>query len=191
MELLAVLQKVTQNCMDAADLMNLEFGTVKTAAPLSIETQSLKILLPAEALELTYAVADHYVDFTLDHETRPAGFGELRLPHSHTEFGRYTETAAPDHVHPESGGQNTTGQPVPTAEHSHYMEETQTSVVDPAEGADLSNTEHIHKVEGRWRFLVHNGLAAGEKVVMLKASGGQKYIVLSRVVSGNDYSQHP
>lgn len=43
---------------------------------------------------------------------------------------------------------------------------------------------HSHPISGRKIMTVHNGLKLGEKVLLLKMQGGQKYIVLDRVVDG-------
>jgi len=43
--------------------------------------------------------------------------------------------------------------------------------------------EHAHAYTGRKTFRVHNGLAVGEQVIMLQMQGGQKYIVLDKVVN--------
>lgn len=43
---------------------------------------------------------------------------------------------------------------------------------------------HNHKVDGTKRMLVHNGLKTGERVLLARVQGGQKYIVLDRVSEG-------
>ena len=40
---------------------------------------------------------------------------------------------------------------------------------------------HRHEYKGRKKFTVHLGLSPGEKVILLRVQGGQKYIVLDRV----------
>lgn len=39
---------------------------------------------------------------------------------------------------------------------------------------------HRHRYEGRKKWRVHNALELGEKVILLRCDGGQKYIVLDR-----------
>ena len=39
---------------------------------------------------------------------------------------------------------------------------------------------HQHKYQGRKKWRVHNALKMGEKVILLRCDGGQKYIVLDR-----------
>lgn len=40
---------------------------------------------------------------------------------------------------------------------------------------------HKHAIKGRKKLRVYNGLQVGERVLMLRFQGGQKYLVLDRV----------
>lgn len=40
---------------------------------------------------------------------------------------------------------------------------------------------HSHDYTGRKKIIVHNSLAVGESVVLIRQAGGQEYIVLSRI----------
>ncbi len=40
---------------------------------------------------------------------------------------------------------------------------------------------HKHGYKGRKKYLVHNSLKVGDQVLLLRAKGGQKFIVLDRV----------
>lgn len=42
---------------------------------------------------------------------------------------------------------------------------------------------HNHNIQGIKEITVHNSLAVGDKVVLLQKKGGQKYLVIDRVVS--------
>ena len=42
--------------------------------------------------------------------------------------------------------------------------------------------EHLHGVIGVKEITFHNALAVGDEVILLKKKGGQKYLVLDRVV---------
>lgn len=46
---------------------------------------------------------------------------------------------------------------------------------------DAAFSSHTHAYKGRKKFKVHLGLKAGEKVILLRCDGGQKYIVFDRV----------
>ena len=41
---------------------------------------------------------------------------------------------------------------------------------------------HNHNYKGRKQFLIHHKLLAGDKVLLLREQGGQRYIVIDRVV---------
>ena len=40
---------------------------------------------------------------------------------------------------------------------------------------------HSHEISGRKKITVHNGLAVGDKVILIRQQEGQKYFVLDRV----------
>lgn len=44
---------------------------------------------------------------------------------------------------------------------------------------------HNHEYKGRKKYLVHNQLVVGDKVIMLKETGGQRYIALDRWYNTN------
>ncbi len=48
---------------------------------------------------------------------------------------------------------------------------------------DSSFASHNHEYKGRKSFLVHKSLQVGDKVVLLRVQGGQKYVVMDRVVA--------
>jgi len=39
---------------------------------------------------------------------------------------------------------------------------------------------HSHKITGKKKITFHSGLAVGDKVVLLREQGGQKYLILGR-----------
>ena len=46
---------------------------------------------------------------------------------------------------------------------------------------DASFSSHSHKYTGKKKYTVHLGLKKGEKVILLRCDGGQKFIVFDRV----------
>lgn len=44
---------------------------------------------------------------------------------------------------------------------------------------------HSHAYKGKKRFTVHLGLKTGEKVILVRCDGGQKFIVLDRLEAPN------
>ena len=61
--------------------------------------------------------------------------------------------------------------------HTHTISDTYSG------GGSASNETHNHAYTGRKTFTVHNSLVVGDEVVMVQMQGGQKYIVLDRVVT--------
>lgn len=47
---------------------------------------------------------------------------------------------------------------------------------------DSSFASHNHAYTGKKEFTVHNSLVVGDEVIMIQIQGGQKYIVIDRVV---------
>lgn len=74
------------------------------------------------------------------------------------------------HSQPASQGQAGETKPGGIPEHTHEFET-----------AGSSGMTHAHPVSGRKEITVHNALEAGEKVILLREQGGQKYIVLDRI----------
>lgn len=49
-------------------------------------------------------------------------------------------------------------------------------------GSDYGTFEsHNHAYKGRKTFTVHNGLIVGEKVILIRMQGGQRYVVVDRL----------
>lgn len=46
---------------------------------------------------------------------------------------------------------------------------------------EASFASHNHEYKGKKKFTVHLGLSKGEKVILLRVQGGQKFIVLDRI----------
>lgn len=47
-------------------------------------------------------------------------------------------------------------------------------------GGYAEYASHNHEYKGRKKYLVHNRLLTGDKVILLKESGGQRYVALDR-----------
>ena len=60
------------------------------------------------------------------------------------------------------------------SEGPHYTED------ESGGSGDAAFAAHRHKYQGRKKWRVHNALQMGEKVILLRCDGGQKYIVLDR-----------
>lgn len=61
--------------------------------------------------------------------------------------------------------------------HSHsYIDDNSTRTTDPH--------THNHAYVGRKTFIIHNKLKVGDHVILLRAKGGQKFVVLDIVGGG-------
>ena len=60
--------------------------------------------------------------------------------------------------------------------HTHEITDTFTG------GGSASTDTHTHHTVGRKPITIHNSLKVGEEVILLKQKGGQKYLVIDRVV---------
>lgn len=127
------------------------FGTVTSASPLKINVDQ-KMTLESPQLVLTRNVTEHKIEMTVFHDT------EDETQHTHLIDN---ETA---HIHAIQDTHTGGGSSSP-AIHSHTMQPS----------------SHRHAYVGRKTFTVHNGLVAGEKVLLLRVQGGQQFIVLDRV----------
>lgn len=48
-------------------------------------------------------------------------------------------------------------------------------------GGDAAFASHNHDIIGRKSIIVHNALIVGDKVILMREQGGQRYIVIDRV----------
>ena len=46
---------------------------------------------------------------------------------------------------------------------------------------ESSFSSHNHGISGKKKITIHNGLAVGNEVILMREQGGQKYIVLDRI----------
>lgn len=60
-------------------------------------------------------------------------------------------------------------------EHTHAVHDTYTG------GGSSDPTAHKHAYVGRKKYLLHNGLIVGDKVILVRMQGGQKFIVIDRL----------
>lgn len=67
----------------------------------------------------------------------------------------------------------------------HWRDMTVDHLTENASGGsgDSAYASHNHAYKGRKKFLIHNDLEVGEHVLLLSMQGGQKFIVLDRVVT--------
>ena len=69
-------------------------------------------------------------------------------------------------------------------DHSHKVTGTDSGDDSISLTSENANLEHSHDLKGIKQITIHNGLQIGDEVILLKQKGGQKYLVLDRVVNG-------
>lgn len=165
---LADVKRAALEAVLAAKPFSFTYGTVINAIPLQISVDQ-KLTLQAEQLILTNAVRDYNVEMTVDHITEQ-GLSNIDLMHAHSYSGA-TEAATDDqHTHNYSGST----EEATDDRHTHKYSGSTTV-------AGGTNLGHNHAYTGKKHFTVHLALKKGEQVILLRADGGQKYIVLDRV----------
>ena len=66
----------------------------------------------------------------------------------------------------------------------YEVEMTVDHVTEKREGGSLAAAyeSHNHEYKGRKKFLIHNGLIIDDKVTMIRAHGGQQYLIIDKEV---------
>lgn len=183
-----VIQGLAHNAEEATKPTTLEFGEVVSEeyAPLEIRIHD-KLVLDEAFLELTNAVKDHWVDVEVYWETiddndlsefQENHYANVATQNANVAIHNANSAIYNGHTHTGNAGAPTplTGAPM----------------------ADVANqttrhTSHLHNIAGRKRMRVYNGLHKGEKVVLLRMRGGQKYLVLDRItdhIVGGEWQTH-
>lgn len=67
-------------------------------------------------------------------------------------------------------------------DHKIFMTVDHTTGNRSGGSGENSFASHNHNYSGKKEFTVHNGLVVGDEVVMIQQQGGQKYIVIDRMV---------
>jgi hypothetical protein len=151
------LNKLSQKAEEASKPSTLEFGEVisEEYAPLEIRIHD-KLILTEAFLELTNSVKDHWVDIEVYWQT--------------VDDNDLAEFQA---VH-DSNVQTFNG-------HAHKGNLGADTPLKDEDRFNKRHTSHLHNIVGRKKMRVYNGLHKGEKVVLLRMRGGQKYLVLDRI----------
>ncbi|MEG2050884.1 MAG: DUF2577 domain-containing protein [Oscillospiraceae bacterium] len=148
-----LIKQSALEAMSASKPSELLFGMVTSTKPLQINVEQ-RMTLTSPQLVLTRNVTDFQVSMTMNHETDDS-LADVDLSHDHTLTGNTGTGGSDNHTH--SLTANT--------------------------GVGGTNTlNHKHRYAGKKTFTMHNGLVVGDEVILARMQGGQKFIVLDRVV---------
>ena len=73
-----------------------------------------------------------------------------------------------------------------TDSHTHPETEWGGGTTTPSGNID---THHKHPIKGKKKIIIHNNLKKNEKVLLIKAIGGQKYVVVDRLTDFKNEGQ--
>lgn len=157
-----LIQEIVKNTNNASALTNVMFGTVTSTSPLKILVEQ-KLELSEEFLILTKNVKDYTVDVTVNWTTENTS---LNANHSHTTNVNSNISVSSD-ISPNDDNQKITNK-------------VDGNINVSVEQKNI-NLTHKHNISGRKSITIHNGLANGDKVILIQQQGGQKFIVLDKV----------
>lgn len=187
-QLAQVIAGLAHNAEEAGKPTTLEFGEVisEEYAPLEIQIHD-KLILDEDFLELTNAVKDHWVDVEVYWETiddndlaefQANHYANIEVQNANVEI--HNTNTANYNAHTHTGN---AGAPTPIIG----------PLMSNVENQNRRHTSHLHNIAGRKRMRIYNGLHKGEKVVLLRMRGGQKYLVLDRItphITGGEWQTH-
>lgn len=173
-----VVKKMAIDAEEAGKPTTLEFGEVVSEeyAPLEIQIHD-KLILDENFLELTNAVKDHWVDVEVYWQTIDDNDLSEFQGVTDANVGIHNANVGVYNGHTHTGNM---GGPTPLIPPNMTEQSTR-------------HTSHLHNIAGRKRMRVYNGLHKGEKVVLLRMRGGQKYLVLDRItphIVGGEWQTH-
>lgn len=173
--LLSTIQTIAVNAVNSTNPISFVFGTVTSADPLKIRMDQSTIELEGGSLILTANVIEKKLVIN---------------KHSHTEdesLVDYTATGnsgAPIIFTPADISPDIPPTPSETLplKHDHAIHDTVVDAYVYEEGKD--DDDHklaVEKDDERIVVTVNRPLKKGDKVIMLRVSGGQRFIVISRL----------
>lgn len=169
-ELVRLIKKAAVDAVEAEKPAAVCFGKVVSIAPLKILAEQ-RLTLGENQLILTGAVKNHYADVYFSGFTNTDAFMNAAHIHiiSKTDGGAESENGA------NTASENGEGIP---GNRKDGLENQQKEFTCDSGNLD---TRHRHGFSGRKRILIYNGLREGENVILLRAEGGQRFIVIDRL----------
>lgn len=73
--------------------------------------------------------------------------------------------------------------------HTHLWAGGAFGATGPVNKSSDINSTHKHDIKGKKKMIVHNNLKKNEKVLLIKAIGGQKYVVVDRLTDFKNEGQ--
>ena len=163
------IKEIALNAVEESNPTTILYGEVIGVSPLKIKIDQ-KLILTKEFLVLTNNVCDHDVYMTVEHQTESAILDATHTHDTTSNFDGSIDVKIENDVKPDSTKVKSTATSTMNGNVDVIVQQTNISA------------EHTHNYVGKKKFVVHNGLKQGEKVILLRFQGGQKFLVLDRVV---------
>ena len=169
-ELLRTIQRIARNERLNSKPCDFVFGEVVSEEYEKLQIKiSDKVILTEAFLVLTNAVQDHFVDIEV--------YSKTIDDNDLSEFQAERDTNVDifnSHIHPITALPVTlNGAPVGVGIGATA------STLTP--NTKVLKSSHLHNIAGRKRIRIYNGLHKGESVLLLRAQGGNSFIVLDRM----------
>lgn len=161
-QLLNIIKKAAKEAIDEATPSNVMFGTVTSTSPLTINVEQ-KLNLTSDFLVLTKNVVDYTVDVSMDWSTETRS---LNANHSHDVSSNVSVSS------------KATVSPNPDNISVSVKSDASSDVSVQQKNINLS---HAHGISGRKSLTIHNALKNGDRVILIRQHGGQKYVVLDKI----------
>lgn len=171
--LLTTIQSIAVNAVNSTNPTTFTFGTVTNISPLRVRIDQSTINIEGDSLILTSSVVERKI--VIDKHTHD--IGDIIAAHTHPFSGAITGESAAGAVSGTCSG---------TTSASTELN-SQTKVVDTVlsarcvENKDGDHPLPVESDDDKIVVTINRALKKGDKVVMLRVSGGQRFIVLSRV----------
>lgn len=161
-QLLNIIKKAAKEAIDESTPSNIIFGTVTSISPLNINVEQ-KMDLTSDFLILTKNVVDYTVDVSVNWSTENKS---LSAEHNHELSGEILINSS------------SSINPNPDNISISINNDVNSSLVVDEQSLDLS---HAHDIAGKKTLTIHNALKDGDKVILIRQQGGQKYVVLDKI----------
>ena len=166
MDILQIIKQASQEANEASDPMKLCYGEVTGTSPLKILVNA-SFEIPEEFIVLTRNVTDYKTTITFaDVASNKTENATIDTSHTHN----VPEQKINANLSVSAGTTSGTASGTITVP----AQNTKETEFD-------SQTKHSHKFIGKKEVTVNNHLVVGDKVILLRDKGGQKYLVLDRI----------
>lgn len=181
--LLTTIQEIAVNAVRSTNPVEFRYGTVTNADPLKIRLSDSTIEISGDSIILTVGVVEKKI--TIKKHTHE--IGSTIASHTHiVSVPPFLVTGAVP-VPPGEVPVTATGTVPKTTDFTENTNVVDTVVeaVCKEFGQDLPVDSNNNEIT----FTINRGLEKGDKVIMLKVSGGQRFIVLSRIFTRSDETE--